>query len=114
MTHSQTYVLHAIGRKEWNKAGDPVRPSSLDDEGFIHFSTPAQIAEVCNIHYFGRRDLMLLVIDPARLPEQLVWEDSYDAGQEFPHLYAPLPREAVLTVLDYSPGPKGTFREPIM
>lgn len=115
MTDASTYegpVLHAIARQDWDEATDEVRPASLADEGFIHLSAPSQIAAVCRQRFAGREDLVLLVVDPAALPLPLVWEDSYGAGQAFPHLYAPLPTAAVTAVIDYRPGRDGSFAPP--
>ncbi len=105
-------VVHAIGRADWAGAGDAVVPASLAAEGFVHLSRPDQIAGVCNSLYGDRTDLVLLVVDPALLPAPLVWEDCYDTGQAFPHLYAALPRSAVLQVVDYPQDPDGRFGPP--
>ncbi len=112
MTHQEGLVVHAIGAGDWAQAGDDVRPVSLTTEGFIHLSRPDQIAGVCNALYADRDDLVLLLVDPAELPEKLVWEDCYDTGQAFPHLYAPLPRGAVVDVKDYPRNADGTFATP--
>ena len=71
-------------------AGTPV---DLED-GYIHFSTAAQLAETLDRHYRGQRGLVLAAIDPDLLPVPLTWESSR-SGQLFPHLYAPLPMGAV-------------------
>jgi uncharacterized protein (DUF952 family) len=109
-------VVHAIGRAAWQAArvgpDEVLRPASLEEEGFIHLSTPAQIAGVCNALYADRTDLVLLVVDPSQLPAELVWEDCYETGQDFPHLYAALPVAAVVDVIDYSPVDHGRFAPP--
>ena len=40
------------------------------------------------------------------------FEDCYQSGQKFPHVYGPLPVEAVIQVLDFEPGPDGCFALP--
>lgn len=67
-------------------------PVDLAD-GFIHFSTAAQLRDTLRLHFAGQGDLELLAVDPAALGE-LRWEPSR-GGQLFPHLYAPLPMSAV-------------------
>jgi len=69
---------------------------SPDDtrDGFIHFSTAAQLAETAAKHFAGRPDLILIAVDAGRLGPQLKWEQSRGGGL-FPHLYAPLPLDAV-------------------
>src|SRR5690606_19453224 len=72
-------------------AGTPV---DLAD-GYIHFSTAAQLKETLDKHYRGAKGLVLATIDPDLLPVPLTWEASR-GGQLFPHLYAPLPMSAVI------------------
>ena len=64
-------------------------------DGFIHFSTAAQLAETAAKHFAQRTDLVLLAVDAEALGLSLVWERSR-GGEFFPHLYAPLPLAAVL------------------
>ncbi len=73
----------------------PWAPVDLHD-GFIHLSAAHQVEETAAKHFRGRTGLMLLEVDPAQLPEAaLRWEVSR-GGEPFPHLYADLPRAAVL------------------
>ncbi len=58
-------------------------------DGFIHFSTAAQVAETAAKHFAGRRDLMLVGVDGDTLGAALKWERSR-GGDLFPHLYAGL------------------------
>ena len=58
-------------------------------DGFIHFSTGAQVEETAAKHFAGQRDLVLVAVDPTALGQALKWEVSR-GGQNFPHLYAPL------------------------
>lgn len=63
-------------------------------DGYIHFSTAAQLAETAAEHFAGASDLMLIAVDAEALDDRLRWEVSR-GGALFPHLYAPLPLEAV-------------------
>jgi uncharacterized protein (DUF952 family) len=63
-------------------------------DGFIHFSTAAQLAETAAKHFAGQSDLMLLAVDAEALGPLLKWEVSR-GGDRFPHLYAALPVSAV-------------------
>lgn len=63
-------------------------------DGFIHFSTSAQLGETAAKHFAGQSDLMLIAVDTAALDGALQWEVSR-GGDLFPHLYAPLPLAAV-------------------
>lgn len=75
----------------WDGSADDLR------DGFIHLSTRDQLAGTIAKHFSGRRDLVLLAIDPDSLGPKLRWEPSR-GGALFPHLYAPLPLAAVIRV----------------
>jgi uncharacterized protein (DUF952 family) len=64
-------------------------------DGFIHFSTAAQVRETAARHFAGAADLMLVAVDAAALGDALKWEVSR-GGDLFPHLYGTLPLTAVL------------------
>jgi uncharacterized protein (DUF952 family) len=107
-------ILHITSRADWKSAqarGD-YGLDTVAAEGFIHCSTPEQVLGPANALYRGRRDLVLLVIDPARLKAELVYEDCYEAGQTFPHIYGPLNLDAVARVVPFPPLPDGTFNLP--
>ncbi len=69
-------------------------PVDLAD-GFIHFSTAEQVAETARRHFANQTGLVLAAIDTEQLGAALKWEPSR-GGADFPHLYAPLPLEAVV------------------
>lgn len=90
-------------------------PDTYDAVGFVHLSTPAQVHLPANRLFSGRTDLVLLRLDPARLASPVRWEPGVPSDPQsmlFPHLYGPLPTAAVTAVLDYRPGPDGTFEAP--
>lgn len=69
--------------------------SALDlADGYIHLSSPAQLAGTARRHYAGRDDLVLLAVDLTRCGDAVRWEPSR-GGELFPHLYAPLEVAAV-------------------
>lgn len=63
-------------------------PVDLAD-GFIHFSTAAQVRETAAKHFAGATDLVLAVVEAKALGADLVWEVSR-GGAKFPHLYRAL------------------------
>ena len=71
-------------------------PIDLRD-GFMHFSTAAQLAETIRLHFRGRHDLVLAAVRTAALGDRLRWEPSR-GGALFPHLYGPLELSAVAWV----------------
>ncbi len=80
-------------------------PIDLAD-GFIHFSTAAQVRETAAKHFSGQPDLLLVSIDATALGEALKYEVSR-GGALFPHLYAPLPLSAATAVIPLPLGPDG-------
>ena len=58
-------------------------------DGYVHFSTAAQLRETAAKHFAGQHGLWLLALDPGALGPRLRWEPSR-GGQLFPHLYGPL------------------------
>jgi len=107
-------IVHITPRADWQRARSEgvYRAESLEREGFIHCSTPAQALATAERYYRGVEGLALLLIDPARLVARLVYEDSYGAGQAYPHIYGPLNLDAVVQVYDFPPGPDGRFALP--
>jgi uncharacterized protein (DUF952 family) len=63
-------------------------PVDLAD-GYIHFSTAAQLRETAVRHFAGKRDLLLIAVDDAKLGDALRYEPSR-GGKLFPHLHARL------------------------
>lgn len=105
-------LVHLCGRQHWEaiRSQREIRPEP--DVGFIHLSTPAQVHLPANRLFPGRTDLVLLHLDPERLGSPLRWEPGVPGDPEamlFPHLYGPLPVDAVVGVQDYPAGPDGTF-----
>lgn len=107
-------ILHLLPAHQWRAAAPetPLRPGSLAQEGFVHCSSPEQLADVANALFAGRQDLLLLIIDPEKLDAEVVWEDCYDAGAEYPHVYGPINRDAIIGVVAYQAGTDGSFCHP--
>jgi len=81
-------------------------PIDLAD-GFMHFSTAAQLAETLAKYFPGQRGLLLIVVRADRCGDALRWEVSR-GGQLFPHLYATLPVTAAMRVTEIPCGLDGT------
>ena len=72
---------------------------SADDrrDGFLHFSTAAQLRASAAKHRAGEADLVLVEVEAAALGPALRWEPAAGGKRPglFPHLYGPLPLSAV-------------------
>lgn len=94
---TERIIYHMCRAEEWRQAtAAGSYPGSSQDaaDGFIHFSTAAQVVESAAKHRAGQ-DGLLLTVDGDALGADLWWEPSR-GGQLFPHLYAALPVTAVL------------------
>ena len=80
-------------------------------DGFIHFSTAAQVAETAARHYAGQAQLLILGVSVEALGAALRWEPSR-GGALFPHLYGSLPTSAVNLVLSLPLGADGVHVVP--
>jgi uncharacterized protein (DUF952 family) len=84
-------------QKSWRVAEDAgiYRGSDVDArDGFIHFSTAAQVPGTAERHFARQTGLMLVAVDGDALGPALKWEQSR-GGDLFPHLYGGLPLHAV-------------------
>lgn len=100
-------ILHLTERALWDAAREQgtyeisTRGRTLQEVGYIHFSTRAQLPRVAAFLYGenpGRDDLVILVVDPTLLDAPLRYEAMPPAGEEFPHLYGAVPVSAVVDV----------------
>ena len=95
------YVYKIVQRATWDAAPDPWPGAPVDlHDGFVHLSSRHQVHGTLTKHFAGQDDLELLAIDPSRLPEgALRWEVSRNS-ERFPHVYAPLPKDAAVQRID--------------
>ena len=108
MSESKT-IYHMCRREEWATAqasGRYVGSTQDTADGFIHFSTAAQVRESAAKHRAGQSGLVLLAVDAELLGAALRWEPSR-GGALFPHLYGPLPLAAVIAAHDLPLGSDG-------
>ena len=77
-----TSAAFASARQSGQFAGMPIDAA----DGYMHFSTAAQLAETLRLHFAGQSDLLLLAVRVADLGNDLAWEPSR-GGELFPHLY---------------------------
>ncbi len=91
------------------------RGRTLAAEGYIHASTASQVLPVANLVYQDeQRDLLLLVLDPARIGAEIRWERVPGSAAPFPHIYGPLPVGAVRRAVPFGRDESGQFRFPIV
>ncbi|HVY50260.1 MAG TPA: DUF952 domain-containing protein [Devosia sp.] len=108
------FVYKIVSRAAFEAASNagqfPVMPIDLKD-GFVHFSTAAQLAETLRLHFAGQSDLMVFAVAAASLGPRLRWEPSR-GGQLFPHGYGILPAALVGRHAAVSVGADGSVSLP--
>ena len=100
-------IYHICRREEWQaaQAAGHYSGSSQDGaDGFIHFSTAAQVEESAARHRARQSGLVLVAVDPEALGAALKWEPARRGGP-FPHLYGELPLAALRGAWDLPLGP---------
>ncbi|MEO0635436.1 MAG: DUF952 domain-containing protein [Pseudomonadota bacterium] len=90
-------------RKEWEVVeaegvftGAPVDVA----DGFIHFSTAETVDETANKWFADVEDVLLISVETDRLDQAKLKYEPSRGGALFPHLYAPMPMDAVVGVND--------------
>ena len=92
----------ATGRYEWSTLG-----RTLGQEGFVHASTGEQLPGVVAAFYRDVTEpLVLLGLDVEALDRAgspVRWDPVPGADAPFPHVYGPIPVDAVTTVTRFDP-----------
>jgi len=89
-------IFKIVPRAEWEAETGDYHGSAHDRaDGFLHFSTAAQLPETLRRYYAGQDDLMLVAVDAGALGAALKWEHSESRDEDFPHLYAALSCDAI-------------------
>jgi uncharacterized protein (DUF952 family) len=93
-------IYKIVPAELWHRAeltghfvGSPVDQA----DGFIHLSTAAQVRGTAARYFAGQTGLLLVGVDPQLVSADLRYEPS-SGGALFPHLYAPLNVDAVVSV----------------
>ena len=99
-------LFHLALKGDWEQAQDSgtyqwsTRGMRLTEVGFIHCSWQEQVPKTFERFYADAGEIVLLEIDPTRLTSPLR-ADAIPTGDLFPHLYGPLPIEAVRSITPY-------------
>jgi uncharacterized protein (DUF952 family) len=88
---------HVLTATAWDaaRAAGGHAPPELARDGFLHCCTPAQLGFVLTRHFAGVTDLLVLTFETDEVPAELRWVESEPDQAPFPHLYGPIPCEAV-------------------
>jgi len=118
-----TTIYHITTATAWKTAcplggagavsANEYRDDSLKSEGFIHCSTAAQLLKPANEFYHGQHGLILLCINEKLLTHPVIYEDLYDSGIEFPHIYGAINLNAIIKTVNFPPNADGSFSLPL-
>jgi uncharacterized protein (DUF952 family) len=91
-------IFHIVAPVTWAEATQrgTYLPAAYEADGFVHFSFADQVESVANAIYRDEPDLIVVEIDSDSVPADLRVEDCYEAGEEFPHVYGPIPTGAAV------------------
>jgi len=92
------HIFHITERSIWLEAKHNTfyEGDTLSADGFIHCCLFEQIEDVLLNWFKGKRDIVILDIDPKILSSPVKYE-NLEGGQElFPHIYGPINLDAVI------------------
>lgn len=107
-------IYHLARKASWEEAtAHGVYTGTPEDraDGFLHFSTAAQIVVSAAKHRAGEKDIILVAVAPDVLGDALKWEPSR-GGDLFPHLYGELSMDHVAWSAPLPLGEDGVHRFP--
>lgn len=114
-------LLHLAQPDDWSAAraaGEyriSTRGRTLDDVGFIHCATRDQFVGVANRFYADVTQLVILHVDPERLAAEVRREPAVEGASElFPHVYGPIPVDAVVATTWWDRGDDGVWHHPVL
>ena len=109
-----TELFHLADRRQWEAARAAgryevsTRGRTLPEVGFIHCSLRHQVRTVADAVFADADDLVLLTIDGDRVPAPIRYE-----GPDFPHIYGPLPVDAVVAARPVTRDAAGRLELPL-
>ncbi|MFL6204224.1 MAG: DUF952 domain-containing protein [Acidimicrobiales bacterium] len=116
ITEEPNVIFHIALLADWEEAARigsyrvSTRGATLDEVGFIHASFEDQVAGVAARFYADVGEpLVVLTIDRDRLDAPVVVEDVDGGDERFPHIYGPVPADAVVEVRPATVTPDGRF-----
>ena len=92
------YHITTVQAVEAAQKSGEYAPEGFALEGFIHCSYAHQIQGVLQRRFQGRTNLVLLEIEPSRLPCPVVDENLEGGTELFPHIYGRLPMSTVVGI----------------
>ncbi|MCY7360831.1 MAG: DUF952 domain-containing protein [Ignavibacteria bacterium] len=107
-------IYHITFKNKWKEAliNNSYKTDSLEKEGFIHCSPEDKISDSANKFFKDQCELIILCIDEKKVKSKIIWEDLYETGFNFPHIYGQLNIDSVIQVTDFIADENGYFKLP--
>ena len=85
------HIIHVATPEAWAEAhaSGAYVPERFAAERFIHCCSREQLDGVLAEHFVGRTELLLLMVDTAKLDAEVRVERAAN-GQSYPHIYGPI------------------------
>ncbi|MEO7309777.1 MAG: DUF952 domain-containing protein [Chitinophagaceae bacterium] len=105
------HFYHVVTPEQWGQFSHEIfyEDPSLQNEGFIHASTEAQVTATMNRYFKGEPIVLLLKIEAARLTSELKYELAPSVNDYFPHIYGPINKDAVREITVIYAAEDGSF-----
>lgn len=102
---AESVIFHVTTDKILNEQSNAYYYShpSLQSEGFIHCSTLDQLEQTLKVHFQPEDELVLVVLNPKWLLEEVKWEYSANRNSDFPHIYGKINKSAMIRLIRLSP-----------
>lgn len=97
-TEVPAYLYKVISIKNWENSQDQACVVlSAEDDAFIHFATLEQLERITNKYWANIPSFVILKIETAKLPGELLLEANLGGENKYYHLYkGGIPLEAVV------------------
>jgi uncharacterized protein (DUF952 family) len=93
-------LVHVLTQTAWETAQrlGVHAPVELEQQGFLHCCTAAQVDYVLRRHFSGATNLVMVSFETEGLDSAVRWVKSEPDQDPFPHLYGPIPIGQVRSV----------------
>ena len=105
-------IYHILNKKEWedSRSNEFYLPETFAKEGFIHCSAADKVEESANRFFREKSEIVILCIDEDRVKADIIYEDLYNTGFEFPHIYGLLNLDSVVEAVIFKSEKNGEFK----
>lgn len=96
-------IIHSLTEKLWKQYNGKnfYGTEQIEEYGYIHCSEISSYKYVAPNFKETNEKMLLLVIDTDKVQSEIKWEDFWDFGIKYPHIYGMLNMDAVVDVLPH-------------